>query len=73
VVAWSCLSIATPMPRHKIAVETMAYFRRMVSQGREDRGKLRTAPLSLERRKEIAQKAIAARWAKAKAPLSNGQ
>jgi hypothetical protein len=42
----------------------MAYFKRMGRKGGKIGGKLRAEKLSPERRREIAQKAIAARWAK---------
>lgn len=40
------------------------YFAKMGSEGGKIGGKLRAEKLSPERRKEIAQRAIAARWAK---------
>jgi hypothetical protein len=52
------------MPRHKISPETLAYFKRMGKKGGKIGGNARAASLTPERRKEIAQKAIAARWAK---------
>jgi hypothetical protein len=52
------------MPRHKIAAETLAYFKRMGRKGGKIGGRARADSLTPERRKEIAQKAIAARWAK---------
>jgi hypothetical protein len=61
------------MPRRKLPPEIQAYFERMGRRGGKIGGKLRAAALSPERRKEIAQKAIAARWAKAKGPLSDSQ
>ena len=42
----------------------MAYFKRMGRKGGKIGGKLRAEKLSPERRREIAQKAIATRWAK---------
>ena len=42
------------------------YFAKMGSEGGKIGGKLRAEKLSPERRREIAQKAIAARWAKFK-------
>ena len=59
------------MPRHKIAAETMAYFKRMGRKGGKIGGRLRADSLSPERRREIAQKAIAARWAKSAASVND--
>ncbi len=44
--------------------EIRAYFIKMGTEGGKLGGKIRAAKLSPERRKEIAQKAVAARWAK---------
>jgi hypothetical protein len=50
--------------------EVAEYFAKMGRAGGKIGGKLRAAKLSPERRREIAQKAIAARWAKKKKPAS---
>jgi hypothetical protein len=52
------------MPRRKLPADIKAYFVRMGRQGGKIGGRARAESLSPERRKEIAQKAIAARWAK---------
>jgi hypothetical protein len=59
------------MPRRKLPADVRAYFVRMGSTGGKIGGKLRAEKLSPERRREIAQKAIAARWAKQKALPEN--
>jgi hypothetical protein len=52
------------MPKKKLPPDIQLYFAKMGSKGGKIGGALRAARLSPERRKEIAQKAIAARWAK---------
>jgi hypothetical protein len=52
------------MPRRKLPADIKAYFVRMGRQGGKIGGRARAESLSPERRREIAQKAIAARWAK---------
>jgi hypothetical protein len=52
------------MRKPKIPENIRAYFVEMGRQGGLKGGEARSNSLSPERRKEIAQKAIAARWAK---------
>jgi len=53
------------MARKKFLPPDVAeYFAKMGSEGGKIGGKIRAANLTPERRREIAQKAIAARWAK---------
>ena len=52
------------LPRRKLPADVQAYFERMGRIGGKIGGKARAESLSPERRREIAQKAIAARWAK---------
>jgi hypothetical protein len=52
------------MPKKKLPDDIRLYFAKMGSQGGKIGGKRRAESLSPERRREIAQKAIAARWAK---------
>jgi hypothetical protein len=54
------------MPRQKLPPDIRAYFVRMGKIGGKLGGKARAESLTPERRKEIAQNAIAARWKKAK-------
>jgi hypothetical protein len=54
------------MAKVKLPPEIRAYFVRMGKTGGKIGGKARAESLTPERRKEIAQKAIAARWKKAK-------
>jgi len=52
------------MPKRKLPADIRAYFEKMGRIGGKIGGKARAEKLTPERRKEIAQKAIAARWAK---------
>jgi hypothetical protein len=52
------------MRKPKIPADIKAYFVEMGRQGGLKGGEARAKSLSPERRKEIAQKAIAARWSK---------
>jgi hypothetical protein len=54
------------MRKHKLPPETLAYFAKMGSLGGRLGGKARADKLSPERRREIARKAVEARWAKHK-------
>jgi hypothetical protein len=55
------------MPEKKVLPREIArYFAKMGSEGGKIGGRLRAEKLSPERRREIAKKAIAARWAKTK-------
>jgi hypothetical protein len=54
------------MPKRKLPPEIHAYFVMIGKRGGMKGGKARAEKLSPERRKEIAQKAIATRWEKAK-------
>jgi hypothetical protein len=49
------------------------YFAQKGSEGGKIGGKLRAEKLSPERRREIAQKAIAARWAKRDSRATHGR
>ena len=55
------------MPRKKFPEDIKLYFVRMGRRGGKIGGRARAESLSPERRREIAQKAVAARWAKKKA------
>jgi hypothetical protein len=52
------------MAKKRLPADIKAYFVRMGAEGGKIGGKRRAEALSPERRKEIAQKAIAVRWAK---------
>ena len=52
--------------RRKLPPEIRDYFVQMGRIGGQQGGRIRAERLNPERRKEIAQKAIAARWAKRK-------
>jgi hypothetical protein len=52
------------MKTKKIPADIMAYFVEMGSQGGKIGGRIRAEKLNPERRREIAQKAAVARWAK---------
>jgi hypothetical protein len=55
------------MAKKKVLPPDVAeYFAKMGSEGGKIGGKLRAESLSPARRREIAQKAVAARWAKKK-------
>jgi hypothetical protein len=58
------------MAKKRLPPDIKAYFVKMGVQGGRIGGKRRAEALSPERRKEIAQKAIAARWAKRDAPAA---
>ena len=55
------------MAKQKLPNDTRAYFVEMGARGGRIGGKRRMETITPERRKEIAQKAIAARWARARA------
>jgi hypothetical protein len=52
------------MPTKKLPPDIRAYFAKMGSIGGKTGGRIRASKLTPERRKEIAQQAVAARWAK---------
>ena len=52
--------------RKLLPPDILAYFAKMGSEGGKIGGRARAEKLTPERRKEIAQKAIAARWEKHK-------
>jgi hypothetical protein len=54
------------MPKVKLPPDIRAYFVKMGRIGGKQGGKARAARLTPERRREIAQNAIAARWKKVK-------
>jgi hypothetical protein len=54
------------MRKHGLPANIRAYFVKMGAEGGRIGGRLRADRLTPERRKEIAQKAVAARWAKRK-------
>jgi hypothetical protein len=58
------------MARKKLPPEIKAYFVKMGSRGGKLGGRIRADSLTPERRKEIAQRASAARWARQ--PKSHG-
>ena len=50
--------------RKRLPADIRAFFVKMGAQGGKIGGRIRAERLTPERRKEIAQRAIAARWAK---------
>jgi hypothetical protein len=60
------------MRKQKLTPDIQAYFERMGRIGGLKGGLARSQKLSPERRREIAQKAVAARWAKQQTLTKNG-